>query len=1151
MPVTDSLELDITGALASVEQIGTALSDVVTSFTSTLSDTLASPPPLEVTVDDAALTGSVEQAIAGADTTVPVDGDTGPLTTSVEDAIAGAVTTVTPDADTDTMVGEIEAAAAVATVIVPVEADTSAAEASIAALGDAATAATGTPVGSGGGGGSGVAGLSSGLAGIAGAGAAAASGIGGVTSATSSSLPVLGAGAAAVTALSAAGDSYFQSATRAESAGRRFNDTFGQSAGVVNNIKVGDLDTSLGSLNLSLGSSTTQVRNTLASLGQLGIGAGATQAQIALTASQVEALSARAVALNPNLGSVGDVAERLTSALARGGRFAAQYGLSLTAAEIQARALRDTGKSSADELTIYDKAAAGAAIATDRYGKSLKDVIQAGTDDPVIRLRAIGAEFSKVTTEVGKPLQAPIFALIESVQPILQNAARLLGSVLQAILPIQSAILGAFAPLVSGVFSTATNVISAFVPIFTQLGDIITSLVAPAMAELQPVFDSLVQVALKLAEAVQPLLSEILAPLATLLGGVLAKAAQGIALAFSAIIDIALRLYDVLKPILDIVNPFTALADVFKIFGVNSGEAAKKGYVWAQANIKVGETTADLATELERLNKQTEDSLFTQSEFTKGGPEMVNALRRIGISSGDLREDLGLLDKGLKDFVARAIDAGQVKITLKGADVTAADIRGLDGSLTDYLNTSGAVVISGSQLIDTFAAQTNATDDQARANFNAVTAQQGLTDAQIVAIGVQAQATFGVDTYTTRLQVLAAQQDTITAGSSLATASVNLNAASWLALEGAVADGTVTLGQAQGVADGFGISIDQATGAIQTAQKAVDDFVANALSKFPTATSVFDDLKDATNPVDPSSLTNNLNAASYSALIFQANVDTIATKFPEVAKLLQEKGPEAAGAFAQTFLASSDTVQTNLETAIKNNKNALGTISDDLRASIGKNVATATDLGSQMTDALGLHLKFKDVTIAQVDDMRHALEFTGVIRPVTDTATNTGTKIGDALTLGIKLGMTNGLPGVEFEAREAIRRAKAAADDEAGIHSPSRLFAETGAQLSAGIAQGMSAGSAAVIAEAERIVRDAHAATQQGLSAEAAAAAARGAGPVTGAASPGGGVTLAFDVTVNPPAGMTREQAQEAGQEIATEAAKRITADVFAGGIVG
>jgi hypothetical protein len=134
-----------------------------------------------------------------------------------------------------------------------------------------------------------------------------------------------------------------------------------------------------------------------------------------------------------------------------------------------------------------------------------------------------------------------------------------------------------------------------------------------------------------------------------------------------------------------------------------------------------------------------------------------------------------------------------------------------------------------------------------------------------------------------------------------------------------------------------------------------------------------------------------------------------------------------------------------------------------------------------------------------------------------------GRQVGKAFDDGIALGIITNSAVVRAAARNVVRQAESAAKSEAGIASPSRLFADAvGDPIAAGIALGIGQGASQVGAAAAAVV------SAGAVQAGGAVAVAPAAGAV------GGGVSIArLDVQVNVEGSMTAEQARTAGAAVA------------------
>lgn len=449
------LELGVDEALSGIDRIDDALGSAVTNFKVALADALnllsgvaiedvdasnvttaidqavgaADTSPV-IEADAGGVTASIDEAVAGADTTAEVTGEAEQLTLAIDDAVSAADTTVTPEVAAEAITLAIDDAITAADTTVEVEADTTQAEAEISGLGDTASQAAGglDSFGEAGGKAAGSMDLLGPAAGFAAGNLDEAAGAAGALG------PQAAAAAGAVTGLAAAGKILFDNALAQQTALERLNRTFGETADDVQQIDIGGLNEDISSLALRTGGADEGLQNFAATFGQLGIDSGKAAGEVANTVDQIIALSTRAAVLNPTLGTSDEIVGRLSNGLARGGRFLAQYGISLTAAEINARALADTGKKSADQLTVYEKSAAGAALATERLGNQLGRDINEGAKADAIQVLSLKTAIDEATEAAGKEIVGPIVDDMQELLPVAEQAAHLLGVTLKVAL---------------------------------------------------------------------------------------------------------------------------------------------------------------------------------------------------------------------------------------------------------------------------------------------------------------------------------------------------------------------------------------------------------------------------------------------------------------------------------------------------------------------------------------------------------------------------------------------------------------------------------------------------------------------------------------------------------------------------------------------
>lgn len=250
-------------------------------------------------------------------------------------------------------------------------------------------------------------------------------GMGGLGGAAGGAASSLGASAVAGAGAAAGLFAFAQGAIDAEGAAQRFDLIAGGLGDDLKTIDVGGLSGDIGELALQLGSSDEAMLNATASFVTFAQSTGASNDEIVATSENINALALRAVALNPSLGDAGAVAERMTNALARGGRATTAFGIGLTSAEINARAMADTGKQNAAELTQFEKAAAGAAIATERLGNSMGTDFQAGSQNARTEWNRMTESLGEAAEQVGSSMLPAIENITEAVGELADGIANL------------------------------------------------------------------------------------------------------------------------------------------------------------------------------------------------------------------------------------------------------------------------------------------------------------------------------------------------------------------------------------------------------------------------------------------------------------------------------------------------------------------------------------------------------------------------------------------------------------------------------------------------------------------------------------------------------------------------------------------------------
>lgn len=429
--VTAELELDLSAALAKVDDLGSALAaaldNAVVEFQDQITTALAVDQTVTVTADASTVTPTVDEAVQAVDAVLPVGADT-----SAAEAAVSA------------LVGEVDATDA----SISVDADTSGADAPIADLGATAKSAAGD-----------AGGLQSGLEGVGAASLAlkgqaggAAEGIGKMANV---SAPALGA----VAALAGGVGFLAQNALDDASATERFNLVLGKFRDQVENVKVGNLNIDLTQLAIKVGSTDDALQGATAQAFQFATTSGKSGTAAAQYASNLAAISARAVALKPDLGDVGAVTTQLQSALASGReRALIPFALGMTKVQIEAHAA-ELGLQDVDgTVSKANLAFAGADLAAKKFGSTLSQDIEKGSKNVAIQQRSVKAALEETLATISKPLIVPFLDVMRAGTPLVEQIGRLFTTLGTAALPL------------------VTNALSTFVPILQVVADVLAAL---------------------------------------------------------------------------------------------------------------------------------------------------------------------------------------------------------------------------------------------------------------------------------------------------------------------------------------------------------------------------------------------------------------------------------------------------------------------------------------------------------------------------------------------------------------------------------------------------------------------------------------------------------------------------------------------------
>lgn len=496
-PLEEELRIDFAPALAGIDELDQALQAAAQSF----ADTLASAAEaVQVPVEPDVSTFS-EEIEAAADEAAPVavvdDVDASAVTEAIDtSADEASPVVVVDDVDASAVTEGIEAAGADAEVVASVSVDSTGIDETAAGLDTLASFGAGNVLGS----------LEGGLGKLGAAGAVAAAG---------------------VALVGGASTQFLDAAIEKQTALQVFQQNVGNLAGELQTINVGTLSSDIDELAISLGGSDENLRLATAGIVALARASGATDEQIVTTTEQIVALAARAVTLNPALGDVGSAATRLTSALASGrAKGLIPFRIALPTAQVAEMAAQIAG--GAENVDLFDKIVASAAISADKLGPTLGDTVAGGAEIVSIQFAALTERMGELFEELGTPLIIPALDLLESFVPLMQPIGELISEIAQTALPVIANLTEALAPALEALIDPMIEVVQTFAPFAEELGefaaDILTAL-TPALSVIAESFAAVLTAGAPLLDALGPLL-DIVGDLASALSGPLAIALE-------------------------------------------------------------------------------------------------------------------------------------------------------------------------------------------------------------------------------------------------------------------------------------------------------------------------------------------------------------------------------------------------------------------------------------------------------------------------------------------------------------------------------------------------------------------------------------------------------------------------------------------------
>lgn len=470
--VDEPLNLDTTPALTAVDQLMARLEEAGRAAGQLFADALASgisSADAEVQVglaDPGALGAEIEASVDGTSVEVQAGADTSGIGDEIDAAVADAdPPPVVVDIDPSAIMGEIEDAVAAAhpdDIEVGVNVDDS-------GLNDLGNAADGV--------GNSTSHAAEGVGKLAianklmsGSAAAAAGETEGVVAASEGLLGPVGAAVGGVTALAGVMGEMVKEAEGAQTASVLMTRTFGGFREEIEHIDMGGFNGSLDDLARTVGSDNDQLAIVIARMGGLAQQTGASNDRVKEFTDGIALLSARAVVLNPNLGSASETAEGLTRAILRGGAALQRYSISLSDTQIAAEMAREGIRGNITDLPRMEQEMIKVNAATHALGSTLGSDIATGAATARIQFRSFREGIREDMEHAGQAILPLAVDLSQSLQPAIAGLIDLIGKVATAVLSVLGPVLKAVGPQLGELFTEGAAAIGAVAPLLTQVG---------------------------------------------------------------------------------------------------------------------------------------------------------------------------------------------------------------------------------------------------------------------------------------------------------------------------------------------------------------------------------------------------------------------------------------------------------------------------------------------------------------------------------------------------------------------------------------------------------------------------------------------------------------------------------------------------------
>lgn len=272
---------------------------------------------------------------------------------------------------------------------------------------------------------------------------------------------------------------------------KRMNDVFGDAAPGIFNNQIAGVNFTLDELNKKNGTSGASLKLLLATFGQTAIGAGATREEAAGVTQQMGFLANAVTTLNPSLGTADQNFQLISRGLGGSARLLQRYGITIDAAAQSTLALNIAHEHGRDKASLYDKQVAGLQLALQALdsqakanGTTLNDELNAGLENSTVKFRALRLEVSSTLTQFGTPIVEAGLKITEAFTPAIEGIIGLFGGLVDKIVPLLVPLADKISSALQPIFDKIPSFVDAFAPIigafidaFTPLFDLLSPIV--------------------------------------------------------------------------------------------------------------------------------------------------------------------------------------------------------------------------------------------------------------------------------------------------------------------------------------------------------------------------------------------------------------------------------------------------------------------------------------------------------------------------------------------------------------------------------------------------------------------------------------------------------------------------------------------------